>query len=132
MTANAPKTPMPKPTPLQTLEDAIAMALSNGWTKGDLGLIFTLYSLPELLRHNRYYMIIFDHKFAQALWGKKRIEGAMLASPNEASYIKNPSAAIRHYKLNESYGWHQAWELHLQRMVAAADPLKYLEENLPA
>lgn len=54
----------------------------------------------------RYETIIFNHDFAKALWGEKNI----------------------HFK---QYGvLENAWKVHLQQLVIADDPIKYLGDNL--
>lgn len=50
--------------------------------------------------------IIFNHDFAQHLWGVELNDSAI-----------------------EPEHWAPNWEYHLQRMVVAPDPIKYLEEN---
>ncbi len=52
---------------------------------------------------NWYYSIIFDHAFAIAFWGTKRV------------------FCGRDYLLH-------AWEFHLQEMVVEEEPLKYMEK----
>jgi hypothetical protein len=58
------------------------------------------YSVPEL---------IFNHDFAKALWGERRIEQPIY----RLTPVKIPG-----------------WKDHLQQMVIAEDPIKYLEESL--
>jgi hypothetical protein len=59
--------------------------------------------------------LIYNHDFAKALWGEE-LETFTLSFKIEGT--KAPD--IPHYK----------WERHLQNMVIAPDPFKYLEEHL--
>lgn len=55
--------------------------------------------------------LIFNHDFAQALWG-------------ESEMGRLPKHGLR---VGAS-----GWAMHLQQMVIADDPIKYLGENLPS
>ncbi len=62
--------------------------------------------------------IIFDHQFAKALWPDPEM-------PLEAFM----SGTKAHKEWQENGG--DDWKYHLQQMVIADDPIKYLGENLP-
>lgn len=66
-------------------------------------------------------LILFDHDFAKALWGRK-----LLAAHNksEGSLVKISDPMQADDDLLP------AWAFHLQQMVIADDPIKYLGENI--
>ena len=84
------------------LRKAIEKARKNKWLKEQ-------EISPEILTNNLIMnhietMVIFDHKFAKAFWGKK---------PFQLKYkTKIP------------------WKYHLQQMVLEEEPIKYLEQFL--
>lgn len=85
------------------LERAFIAAIENGYEQKPEEPNF--YRWPEAL--------IFNHDFAKALWGEDFI--------------------ISHHanNLGQVGSWHQtAWRHHLQQMVIADDPIKYLGEHL--
>ena len=88
----------------QILKKAIEKAIKGGFKEADQYLCFNHKKLiPELLKLNIYYSIIFSHSFAKAFWGEaQRIEHAMQLD----------------------------WAYHLQIMVVQEHPLKYLEKFL--
>lgn len=55
--------------------------------------------------------IIFDHSLAKTLWGEEE---------EDTSYGHSLGAGV----------WKIRWKYHLQMMVVADDPIKYLGENL--
>lgn len=66
---------------------------------------------------DHYYVwehVIFNHDFAKALWG----DGSMF----DMTHKVQPDNS---YKMNVK----PAWQVHLQSMVIADDPIKYLGEN---
>lgn len=66
------------------------------------------------------YSIIFNHDFAKALWG----EGLVYAPTGERIFSEpGQRVALLHPTL-------KAYEYHLQQMVIADDPIKYLNENI--
>lgn len=100
----------------QILEKAITKAIDGGWTGcnithstaekwhvGSYGLC-----IYWTTGGNSYYdtnVVIFDHGFAKALWGEStRFHGYTLNIPK--------------------------WQMHLQKMVIAADPIKYLGDHV--
>lgn len=105
----------------QILEKAIQKAIEGGWKffpKGkvnvsdceDLDHInFEVESWPPFWEIP-LYVIIFNHDFAKALWGDKR------------NYFVYDG-------INDPY-YDGDWKYHLQQMVIADDPIKYLGENL--
>jgi len=56
---------------------------------------------------NRPYELIYNHEFAKALWGEKHI----------TEYYPSPVSK-------------PAFVYHLQQMVIAEDPIKYLGDNI--
>lgn len=115
----------------EVLEKAISRAVDNGYD----GYIPHRVSSISKYRDGDFSLdninqLIFNHEFARALWGKERIKGAMLASPNEKHYLHHEANAIREYALYKNSGWHPAFKLHLQNMVIADDPIIYLKENI--
>ncbi len=99
---------------IKILEKAISKATDNGWVNyedykpvdlsaGDVGLEYSKAAV--VLPH----CMIFHHSFAKALWANEpgvRIYG-------DAPVVIQP-----------------AWSFHLQQMVIADDPIKYLGENI--
>jgi len=68
--------------------------------------------------------IIFDHDFAKALLGEPKLNRIELmvddnAPPYTLNMMTQAPQSARHY-----------WEYHLQQMVIAEDPIKYLGENI--
>ncbi len=58
--------------------------------------------------------LLFNHAFAKALWGEDLVHG------------------FKGNNLGQMYQFHRpSWQYHLQQMVVADDPIKYLGENLP-
>lgn len=120
------------------LEKAIQKAIENGWDyEKDVTFfrnsMFNKVSRVEGLAKGLNPEIwMFRQDFAKALWGNEIKElwfddcdtqdGQPLLG-GEVSYPYNEGAAIG-FKTS-------AWQYHLQQMVIAPDPLKYLEENLP-
>lgn len=104
----------------QILEKAIEKAIANGWESFTSGIKSIDYRQGMIERnilvtiHASDYdvtimynleAIIFSHDFAKALWGEHLLAQAYGAG----SYI---------------------WEMHLQQMVIADDPIKYLGETI--
>lgn len=69
----------------------------------------------DVRRHGYYSVndLIFNHDFAKALWGEKK-----LVVPAK-TFVWRPDPKI--------FG---GWQYHLQQMVIAEDPIKYLGENI--
>lgn len=108
----------------EILERAIKKARVNGWksaykvtytvksTQGDKPLVSTAFPDAE--------SFIYNHDFAKALWGESLIHDVIARNysrdtPMYASYLFIPP---------------NNWEFHLQQMVIAEDPIKYLGENI--
>jgi len=109
-------------TDQQILAEAINKAISNGWK--------TIDALPKLegevktasigfdgafsfmIGDSRHFSNLFNHTFAKALWGEESL--GLIFEPG------NP----------ESKKEMLPWKFHLQQMVIADDPIKYLEGNI--
>lgn len=65
--------------------------------------------------------LIFSHQFAKALWGEDKLK----LTPGQALFGKTYSVQFGGGVFRQT-----AWKYHLQRMVLAKDPLKYLGEHL--
>lgn len=111
----------------ETLSRAIQKAIDGEWKAEGLGGADTWQDLSELERQyvvklllgkpeqpDGYMMLIFNHDFAKALWG----EGCWdcLGSPGALREHRN-NLTVRHRKI---------WQMNLQQMVIADDPIKYL------
>jgi len=68
--------------------------------------VFTHQELTRVIDAER---IIFSHDFAKALWGEEELQHVNQAF---SKVVKD------------------GWRRHLQQMVIAEDPIKYLGENL--
>lgn len=68
-----------------------------------------------------YPHLIYNHDFAKALWGTKH-----------KSYAKVFQRVTNGVDVETAVtnGMLQAWQYHLQQMVIADDPIKYLEANI--
>lgn len=107
----------------QVMSDAMGKAIKNGW-KGS-PLIDNVKDYRKLLESkllvdivyglNCYELIILylpPHDFAKALWGKN----PMWSNDPMGAYNDSPKE--------------ENWQHHLQQMVIAEDPIKYLGENI--
>jgi len=93
----------------ETLAKAIQKATDNGLDE----------TLAGSLKDEAYLhpnQLIFNHDFAKALWGEEAKFEDLPAWDDKSDYY--PSSG---YKM---------WEYHLQNMVIAEDPIKYLGENI--
>ena len=107
----------------QILTKAIEQAIANGWrphamTTGDpwevQGMItLNLVSNGHIIADHMH--LLYSHSFAKALWGDKPLPRITVVLP------ALPDGAIVSVK---------AWQLHLQQMVIADDPIAYLGDNL--
>jgi hypothetical protein len=112
----------------QALEEAIIIAIANGWIPLEgvdskhttvkvngrrilLGFTDPVYGDKPLVEAS-VYGTIFDHNFAKALWGDKNMPDADI----------NVGSLTLHRPAN--------WKWHLQQMVIADDPLEYLADNV--
>lgn len=106
----------------EILEKAITKAIDNAWEFDNLDKWqWHAIKKTDTVMNNWYYFlitydgkkkfidaerIIYDHGFAQALWG---------------SEIVHSDSALESWKM---------WELHLESMVTASDPIAYLGANI--
>ena len=99
----------------ETVTKAIEIAIKNGWASNiprecdewdDESRSFNDYE-------DRWNIeaTIYNHEFAKALWPQEIKGGGMIA--------RNGCTAMEY------------WQYHLQQMVIADNPIKYLGENLP-
>lgn len=65
--------------------------------------------------------IIFNHDFAKALWGTGD-------TPNKLYWDRKYASGTGGPEYDAFDG--ELWEFHLQQMVIAPDPLKYLGDNI--
>lgn len=118
----------------EILEKAIQKAIDGGWVwPWDKDYLWFNFAGDdndlELWNGGEYedattlhsYAVIFNHDFAKALWGEEPYEHA---SDGEAVYDKN--GELRGMNVFHQYNWAK----HLQQMVMAEDPIKYLGENI--
>lgn len=115
-------------TPSEIVEKAITKAIAAGWItisdkwqiRGN-GVYFTGDAVDIRLS---FADIIFNHDFAKALWGEKILEE--LEEPWE---IRGQQHLWRggpeYFEFSGTL-----WQYHLQQLVIAADPIKYLGENI--
>ena len=89
----------------QALEKAKAAGFE--WHSTDLR------HMKSLVQFNRYYAYIFSHDFAKAFWGEhpEDVPGYVPDGEQPDDYLP-------------------PWQVHLQQMVLAEDPLQYLERFL--
>lgn len=90
------------------LELAIRKAIKNGWQEEHWLKVLRVNNFGDV----PIYQIIFNQDFAKALWGEEVVEADAYADMGQ------PQMAP------------QAWQYHLQQMVIADDPIKYLEGNI--
>jgi hypothetical protein len=95
----------------EILTKAIEKAIANGWepsTKTMYGFEYAKYGdgrvVVRVMDDLYMGMYIFSHDFARALWGEWTMAGRNDGLPH--------------------------WKFHLQNMVIAEDPIKYLGEHL--
>ena len=106
----------------EILEKAISLAIDGGWqpmrkggnlTKDETTVAYIMQSDPRLY--------VYSHDFAKALWG----EGL------DCAYCGLPPHRVHPKPCPEGNNiWPYLWEYHLQQMVIAEDPIKYLGENI--
>jgi hypothetical protein len=110
----------------EVLEKAIQKAIDAGWSptmdvsrKWRVDDILNWYNLgPWAVRLEddiNYLKFIFNHDFAKALWSE---ELWWTAHPGKSGESR------REYEL-------PAWQMHLQQMVIAEDPIVYLAAHMP-
>lgn len=115
---------------IETIETAINKALANGWmpeqlqTGSDEDKL--RYIKKDILRSRLW---LFDHDFAKALWGDEFIEWCVFCGYKTAEQC-NWDAIYNDSHPEPSKYIQEAWQYHLQLMVIADDPIKYLQENI--
>jgi len=101
----------------QILEKAIQKAIDGGWKNAywvkRFNMAKELDELPYLFNDETpsFESVIFSHDFAKALWGDEGFTTTGL-------------------KCDKHPGVQRYWQYHLQQMVIAEDPIKYLGENI--
>ena len=117
----------------EILTKAIQKAIDGGWEQGknlhvdDTGSPFRMYPESSLGSTHIYghdtsiKEIIFNHDFAKALWGDWNIV--------ETGRIYNADGSLDGAGTVTSFSG-KIWQYHLQQMVIAEDPIKYLGEHL--
>lgn len=96
--------------------EVIAFGFREEWQDDNTpGHLEGHWSIPEL---------IFDHDFAKALWGEELIQ---YPEGDKYTITAKLNPAPNFCRSSELF----VWEYHLQQMVKADDPVKYLGENLP-
>ncbi len=102
----------------EILEKAIQKAIESGmtgyWTDRyrrciELDELDYLVEGNNLEEGRTIETLIYNHDFAKALWGE---------TTNTAGTLDNRVSAL------------DGWQYHLQQMVIADDPIKYLGENI--
>ena len=117
------------------LKQAIEKAIANGWKKPkylprikiELLVIDMLDGIPYV------NTVIFDPSFAKALWGEKQgfngvpVEAVlkMAVSPKE-TLSSNMKTVGDIFSIKSE----PIWQYHLQQMVMADDPIKYLGDHI--
>lgn len=86
-------------------------SISGGWLKDKSPAQIVEAIQVESVSLSAYKQLIFDHNFAKALWGEEDSDRWKI--PSGATVI-----AMKH------------WQVMLQQMVIADDPIKYLGENI--
>lgn len=116
-------------TEQEVLRKAVGIAVKNGYApSGDkMSMPDTLHWLQHIWKWSTQ-QIIFNHSFAKALWGTADIM-------QDCIYCKTPMG-FQHSNpcpfavLTQSRPLLAGWKYHLQQMVIADDPIKYLGEHL--
>lgn len=129
-----------------TLERAIKIAIANGWDSFDCTdwwKVYYMYGRERLAVEFRpavdgmglfyeYPVIIFNHDFAKALWGEDRYDRKVIDVPARFySTYQHPIIPREAHTRRVRVKVH-GWQHHLQQMVIADDPLRYLADHLPA
>lgn len=94
---------------------AIEKAIAGGYNRFSEG--FTAQSLVgRYLNTHTVAELIYNHDFAKAFWG-------------ESSWYFTENSIWSAHTNNQYLAELPAWQYHLQQMVIADDPIKYLGEN---
>lgn len=105
----------------QILEKAVKQAQQNGYPYKDITVGYPDIKIgPNVFAFRE---IIFNHDFAKALWGKDGYCYVNYEYSNDYEKLGPNSGSGNFAKLE----W---WQYHLQQMVIADDPIKYLGENI--
>lgn len=97
-------------TDKQVLEKAIQKAIDGGWGEPDLDPNLIADDCVAKIGGWNLRQVIFDHNFAKALWGEEYLE--------DFDYGDYPR-------------WQgEQWQVCLEQMVIAEDPIAYLGENM--
>lgn len=133
------------------LEKTIQKAIEGGWTDynslesldlvGNTANTVTLKGWIEFVDADgntdegtteltfNYKELIFNHDFAKVLWGEDIIENWYDDGGEEHKFM----GGTLDYPYNEGSGMTykvMKWKYHLQQMVLAPNPIKYLGENI--
>lgn len=129
---------------IKVLEKAIQKAIDGGWkgTKfmplgggwlgdspkweikqpfSDVMVIYTTGGVNNIEIHINTEHVIFNHDFAKALWGDRECNCTPTKLNMSLLHEKDCPAGQR---------YEAGWQYHLQQMVIADDPIKYLGENI--
>ncbi len=105
----------------EILTKAIQKAIDGGWKNEEMysfdsrvGSGLFNPGIGEYGGHEHESVLIFNHDFAKALWGE----------PTDTMTVQNNNLNVK--QLVDMNGW----QYHLQQMVIADDPIKYLGENI--
>lgn len=123
----------------EILEKSINKAIEGGFSYGtfenDLSAEYNAHSLAEGSYNIPYTgypnvnTIIFSHDFARALWGGEKEE--CFYSDEEEDHPHMGGTISYPYNEGDFIVYTvEKWKYHLQNMVIAADPIKYLGENI--
>lgn len=106
-------------TDLEILTQSIEKAIAGGWEAGNGTLaVLGAEGMARLVMGEGVSKLIFDQQFAKALWGEE-ITDWVSHYLDDKSNPEPPAIPL------------QTWAYHLQQMVIAEAPIKYLGENLP-
>jgi hypothetical protein len=114
----------------QILQKAVEKAKASGWNMFDLHdidewwvvdeVLCIRYESESFLGHYSVNDVVFSHSFAKAFWGEQLRRIDCYDLPNFET--EDPQGA-HWYSL-------PAWQYHVQRLVLADEPLRYLEQFL--
>lgn len=123
------------------LTKAISKAIDGGWfvvanlcgfiVWTPISILDTLIVLEDKDNHEKrqynYQAVIFNHDFAKVLWGEEeRVEPNSLPKDQRPGRFTGGGLSGSPFEVITKMGWQR----HLQAMVIADDPIKYLGEHL--
>lgn len=115
--------------PKEVLEKAIQKAIDGGWQHQVIAHpeLFTSLEISDAIGRlqNHPNDFIFSHDFAKALWGEY---GAVPEARYPLRYKKG--SGVERTKIIIVASHVSPWQYHLQQMVIAPDPIKYLGDNI--